>query len=61
MDLSSPAITYVFLIIPALFAGVVLLQGIQKYREGKSEGYVAIGFGIVFLILIAAAYFLFIR
>jgi hypothetical protein len=61
MDLSGPGIIYAFLIIPSLFALVVFVQGFNKLSQGKSEGYVAIGFGIFFLILIAAAYFLFIR
>ena len=61
MDLSGPGITYAFLIIPSLFALVVLLQGFDKISHGKNEGYIALGFGIAFFILIAAAYFLFIR
>jgi len=61
MDLSSPAITYAFLIIPLLFAVVVFIQGLEKLSKRENEGYVAIGFGTFFLILIATAYFLFIR
>ncbi len=61
MDLSGPGITYAFLIIPAMFAVVVILQGFQKLSQGKAEGYVALGFGALFLVLIFAAYFLFIR
>lgn len=61
MDLSGSGIIYAFLIIPSFFAVVVVLQGIEKLTHNNSEGYVAIGFGVLFLILIAAAYFLFIR
>jgi len=61
MDLSGPGITYVFLIIPSLFALVVVAQGVDKISHNKPDGYVALGFGVVFCILIAAAYFLFIR
>lgn len=61
MDLSGPGVTYAFLIIPSFFALVVLLQGVEKLTHHNKEGYVALGFGIFFLILIAAAYFLFIR
>lgn len=61
MDLSGPGVTYAFLIIPSLFAVVVLIQGFEKLSQGKNEGYVALGFGVFFLILIAAAYFFFIR
>jgi len=61
MDLSGPGVTYAFLIIPSLFAVVVLIQGFDKLSQGNNEGYVALGFGVLFLVLIAAAYFLFIR
>ena len=61
MDLSGPGIIYAFLIIPSLFALVVILQGIEKISHQNKEGYVALGFGIFFVILIAAAYFFFIR
>jgi hypothetical protein len=61
MDVSGPGITYAFLIIPSLFAVVVILQGIEKLTQNNKEGYVALGFGIFFLILIAAAYIFFIR
>jgi len=61
MDFSGPGIIYAFLIIPSLFALVVFVQGFEKLIQGKNDGYVALGFGVFFLILIAAAYFLFIR
>jgi len=61
MNLSSPGITYAFLIIPSLFALVVVIQGIDKVSHNKPDGKVALGFGVVFCILIATAYFLFIR
>ena len=59
--MDGPGITYAFLIIPSLFAVVVLLQGVEKIVHNNKEGYVAIGFGVVFLILIALAYIMFIR
>jgi chromate transport protein ChrA len=61
MNLSSPGVTYAFLIVPSAFALVVVFQGIDKISHGKSDGSVVLGFGIVFCLLIAAAYFLFIR
>jgi hypothetical protein len=61
MNLSGPGITYAFLIIPLAFALVVVFQGIDKISNNKPDGYVVLGFGIVFCILIAAAFFLFIR
>jgi hypothetical protein len=58
---SDSGIIYAFLIIPSLFALVVLLQGIEKIIHNNKEGYVATGFGIFFLILITATYIFFIR
>jgi hypothetical protein len=59
--MESAGITYAFLIIPSFFALMVVIQGIEKITKRDSEGYVALGFGILFFILIIAAYFLFIR
>ena len=59
--MDSAGITYAFLIIPSLFALIVVIQGVEKITKHESEGYVALGFGILFLLLIVAAYYLFIR
>lgn len=59
--MDSTGVTYAFLIIPSFFAVVVLLQGIDKILHSNKEGYVVVGFGVLFLILIALAYFFFIR
>ncbi|OGG29672.1 hypothetical protein A3A63_03355 [Candidatus Gottesmanbacteria bacterium RIFCSPLOWO2_01_FULL_46_9] len=59
--MDGPGITYAFLIIPSFFAVVVVLQGVEKLAHHNKEGYVALGFGVFFFILIAAAYVLFIR
>ena len=61
MNFNSPAISYVFLIIPAFFALTVVGQGLSKMIAGKEDGGVALGFGIFLLILIGAAYWMFIR
>lgn len=58
---SDSGIIYAFLIIPSLFALVVLLQGIEKITHNNKEGYVALGFGIFFIALIVASYYFFIR
>jgi hypothetical protein len=58
---SDSGIIYAFLVIPSLFAIVVLLQGIEKLSNNNKEGYVAVGFGIFFIALIAATYIFFIR
>ncbi len=59
--MDSSGITYAFLIIPSFFALMVVVQGFDKLSKSDSEGYVAIGFGLVFIVIIIAAYFLFIR
>ena len=61
MDLSNPGVTYALMIIPSLFALVVIIQGIEKVVHHDPEGKVALGFGIVFIILIVLAYFLYIK
>ncbi len=61
MDFSGPGVTYAFMIVPSLIALVVVLQGIEKLTHRDPEGGVAIGFGILFLVLIVAAYYLYIK
>lgn len=61
MNLSGPALIYLFLIIPTLFALAVLGQGIVKVSRNEPDGKVALGFGITCVVLIAIAYFFFIR
>lgn len=61
MDLSGPGIVYALMIIPLLFVAVVLFQGIEKVSKHEPDGGVAIGFGLVFLILIVLAYFFYIK
>lgn len=61
MDFSSQAITYALLIIPTFFALTVIVQGVNKSAKQESDGAVAIGVGIFLLVLIVAAYFLYIR
>ena len=61
MDLSGPGVVYALMIVPLLFVLVVILQGIEKVVKKEPDGKIAIGFGIVFLILIALAYFFYIK
>lgn len=61
MDLSGPGITYLLMVIPTLFAIAVIAQGVYKLANDQEDGKIVLIFGIVFLLLIAAAYFFFIR
>ncbi|MEK7577745.1 MAG: hypothetical protein AAB492_03985 [Patescibacteria group bacterium] len=61
MDFSSQAITYAMLLIPSFFAMTVIAQGIIKMTREEADGIVAVGIGIFLLILIAGAYWFFIR
>lgn len=61
MDLSGPGITYLLMVIPTLFACVVIGQGAYKMSKDEQDGKIILGFGIGLLLLIVAAYFLFIR
>ena len=61
MDLGSSGVTYAFLIVPSLIALVVVIQGIEKITKQEPDGGVAVGFGIFFMVLIALAYFFYIK
>lgn len=61
MNLSGPGITYLLMVIPTLFALVVVGQGIYKISKEESDGGLVLVFGIVFFIIVVAAYFFFIR
>jgi hypothetical protein len=61
MDFSGPGVTYAFMIIPSAFVVVVIIQGIEKVVKHEQGGTVGIIFGILFLLLIVAAYFLYIK
>lgn len=61
MNLSSPGIIYLLMVIPTLFACVVIGQGAYKMSKDEQDGKIIFGFGIGLLLLIVAAYFLFIR
>ncbi len=49
------------MIIPTFFALTVVGQGISKMLKEEKDGPVAIGLGIFLLVLIAGAYWFFIR
>lgn len=61
MDFNSSAITYALLIIPTFFALTVVFQGVSKLAKEEKDGPMALGVGVFLLVLIVAAYFLFIR
>jgi hypothetical protein len=61
MDFQRDGLTYALLVIPLFFAGTLLVQGFGKLRSRPQEGRVIIGFGVFCILLIIAAYFLFIR
>ena len=61
MNLTGPGLTYIFLVIPTLFALAVVGRGFAKISRREPDGKVALGFGIICLGLVAAAYVLFIR
>lgn len=61
MNFDNPAISYALLIIPTFFALTVIMQGVSKISKQERDGQVALGFGVFLLVLIAVAYFLFIR
>ena len=61
MNLNGPGITYLLMVIPTLFALVVVGQGVYKISKEESDGGIITAIGIVFLVMVVAAYFFFIR
>lgn len=61
MNLSGPGITYLLMVIPTLFALIVVGQGVYKISKEESDGGVILTFGIIFLLIVVGAYFFFIR
>ncbi len=61
MNLSGPGITYLLMVIPTLFALVVVGQGAYKIAHEEHDGGVVLSFGIIFLLVVVGAYFLFIK
>ncbi len=61
MDLSNPGISYILLIIPTLFALAMTGQGIYKMTRDEEGGIVAMGLGVICLVLVGATYLFFIR
>ncbi len=60
MNLTGPGITYLFMVIPTLFAIVVVGQGAYKIAHEENDG-VVLTFGIIFLLVVVGAYFFFIQ
>lgn len=60
MNLNSPEISYVLMVIPTLFALAVIAQGVSKLNKSEPDGPIAFGLGIILLIVIVGAYFFFI-
>jgi hypothetical protein len=61
MDLSAPEFSYVFLVIPVLFAFAVFVQGLTKLFQNAKDGPMETGFGAFLLLLIIVAWAAFIR
>ena len=61
MDLAGPGVAYIILVIPTFTALAIAGQGVYKLMRQEEGGNVILGFGITFLVLIAAAYVFFIK
>jgi hypothetical protein len=61
MDLSSAGVTYILLLLPTVISLAVIAQGVTKISHKEHDGHGVLAFGIVFLMLIGAAYWFFIR
>lgn len=61
MDYTDAALSYALLLIPLGFSGVLVAQGVSKIKKKEESGKVILGMGVLFLLLIPAAYFLLTR
>lgn len=61
MDFADAGLTYALLVIPIFFAFAVTGQGLYKLSKHDDSGKIITGFGVLFFVLIVAAYFFFIR
>ena len=47
MNLSGPGASYIFLMIPTLFALTVVGQGVYKMARNQSDGQMVLGLGLL--------------
>lgn len=59
MFLSSPQFFYIVLILPGIFGLVLIGDGINQIVNEEMSGFIAIFFGIIFVIAVVVAYFIF--
>jgi len=60
MPTDDPAVFYIALILPGLFALTLILEGVSKILRDE-PGWISIVFGIVFILAIILAYFFLLR
>ena len=60
MPTDDPAVFYIALILPGLFALTLILEGVNKILRDE-PGWVSIMFGIAFILAIILAYFFLLR
>lgn len=60
MDINSPEILYLALILPSLFALTLVAEGINKILR-KESGWISFFVGLGFLIFVLIGYFLIIK
>ena len=61
MNYTNAALSYGLLLIPTIFAVVVMSQGVYKITKKDESGKTILGMGIFFLILIPFVYFFLIK
>lgn len=60
MPTDDPAIFYLALILPGLFALTLILEGVNKILRDE-PGWISIAFGVAFVLFIIIAYFFLLR
>ena len=57
MSLKEPEFLYLALVLPSLFALTLIAEGVHKILK-KESGWISLFFGIGFLLVMVASYFL---
>ena len=59
MNMDSPQLIYLILVIPSIFGLTLIAHGVNKIVHDDSGGYINFVFGLVFLGVVAFTYFFF--
>lgn len=59
MSTNDPQFLYMILVLPSLFGLTLIGEGLNKIMKEEWQGWLSMGFGVVFIGVVAFAYFFF--